>query len=183
MRYVLDPSQGRFTVQAFATGLLSGLGHSPTFAIREYTGELNFSPDAPTEASFRLTVKPDSLQVTDSVSAKDRQEIERQMREDVFQTATYPEIVFHSTGITADQIADDWYRLQIAGELQLHGVKKPHSVDVQLRLADDQARLSGQCPLSQSAYRIKQVSALGGTIKLKDEVKFDFDLVGRKQSE
>ena len=183
IRYTLDPAASRFTVQAFVSGMLSGLGHSPIFAIREFTGELRFAPDSPGEGSFRLTVKTDSLAVTDSVSPKDRDEIVSRMRQEVLETATYPEIVFQSTQMTADKIADDWYRLQLAGELRLHGVMKPHKLDTQLRLADDQARLSGQCTLLQSAYRIKPVTALAGMIQLKDELKFDFDLVGQKQAE
>jgi polyisoprenoid-binding protein YceI len=183
MRYVPDPSQGRFTVRAFSGGMLSLLGHSPTFAVRDFGGELRFAPDAPAGAAIRITVKADSLTVTDPVSPKDREEIERRTREEVLETAKYPEIVYQSTEIKADKIADNWYRLQITGELSLHGVKKPHPVDAQLRLLDDEVRLSGQCTLSPSAYRIKPVTALGGTIKLKDELKFDFDLVGRKQDE
>ena len=181
IRYTLDPSPSRFTVQAFAGGMLSGLGHSPTFAIREFSGELLFAPDAPATASFRLSVKAASLAVTDSVSAKDRDDIEGRMRQEVLETSTHPEIVYQSTQIAADKVADGWYRLRLGGELRLHGVKKPHPVDAQLRLAEDQVRVSGQCTLLLSAYRIKQVTALGGLIKLKDELKFDFDLVGRKQ--
>ena len=183
MRYVLEPSSSRFTVQAFASGMLSGLGHSPTFAVREFTGELRFAPDAPAEASLRVTVKADSLAVTDSVSPKDRDEIESRMRQEVLETAAHPEVVYQSTGVTADKIADNWYRLRFAGELRLHGVAKPHAVDAQLRVQDDQVRLGGDFTLAQSAYRIKPVSALGGMIKLKDELKFAFDLVGRKQDE
>ena len=39
MRSVLDPAPGRFTMQAFARGALSAFAHSPTFAVRDYTGE------------------------------------------------------------------------------------------------------------------------------------------------
>src|SRR5262249_86255 len=124
-----------------------------------------------------------SLKLTDAVSAKDREEIEGRMQQEVLETATYPEIVFQSTEVKADKVTDDWYRLGITGELRLHGVKKPFRVDAQVRLSDDEARLSGQGTLSQSAYRIKEVSALGGMIKLKDELKLDFDLLGRKQAE
>jgi polyisoprenoid-binding protein YceI len=163
--------------------MLSALGHSPTFAIRQFTGELRFAPDALPEASFHLTVTADSLTVADSVSPKDRAEIEGQMRQEVLETAVFPEIVFQSTEITADKIADNWYRLRLKGELRLHGVKRAQSVDAQLMVLEDQVRLSGQCTLLLSAYRIKRVSALGGLIKLKDELKFDFDLVGRKRNE
>jgi polyisoprenoid-binding protein YceI len=183
VRYILDPASSRFTVQAFAGGMLSGLGHSPTFAIREFTGELRFMPGTFADASFHLTVKADSLTVADSVSPKDRAEIEGQMRQEVLETAIYPEILFQSGEITADRVADSWYRLRLKGELRLHGVKRQQPVDAQLRILDDQVRLSGRCTLSLSAYRIKLVSALGGLIKLKDELKFDFDLAGRKPDE
>jgi polyisoprenoid-binding protein YceI len=183
MRYVLDPSQSRSTVQAFARGMLAGFGHNPTFAIRDFSGELRFAPDALAEASFHMTVEAASLAVTGPVGPKDREEIEGRMRQEVLETAVYPEIVYQSTRITAHRIADNWYRLQIGGELGLHGVKRPHPVDAQLRLSEDLARLGGQFTLSQSAYRIKRVSALGGLIHLQDELKFEFDIVGRKQGE
>jgi polyisoprenoid-binding protein YceI len=181
MRYVWEPSQSRFTVQGFARGMLAGFGHNPTFTVREFSGELDISPEAPTEASLRLAIKPESLRVTGSVSPKDREEIESRMRQEVLETAVFPEIVYQSAQISADQIADNWYRLQINGELSLHGVKKTQPVDMQLRLSEDQARLTGQCALLQSAYRIKRVSALGGMIHLQDELKLDFDIAGRPQ--
>ncbi|HZY84092.1 MAG TPA: hypothetical protein VFE78_04635 [Gemmataceae bacterium] len=37
-RYRLGPELRQFTVQAFASGMLSFLGHSPTFAVRDFTG-------------------------------------------------------------------------------------------------------------------------------------------------
>jgi polyisoprenoid-binding protein YceI len=181
VRYLLDPAPSRFTVQAFAGGMLSALGHSPTFAIRDFTGELRFTPETLAEGSFQLTVKADSLTVTDSVSPKDREEIESRMRQEVLETAAYPEVVFQAAEITADKVADNWYRLRLKGELRLHGVKRPQPVDAQLRILDDQVRLSGECTLLLSAYRLKRVSALGGMIKLKDELKFSFDIVGRKE--
>jgi hypothetical protein len=35
--------------------------------------------------------------------------------------------------------------------------------------------------LKQTDYRIKLVAVAGGTIKVKDELKFSFDIVARKQ--
>lgn len=180
-RYTFDPSASRFTVQAFASGMLGALGHSPTFAIREFTGELAFQAETLADVAVRLTVAAESLSLTDPVSAKDREEIEGRMRQEVLETGTYPEITFESTSAAADRITGNWYRLQLKGTLRLHGVTGTQAVDAQLRMVDDEARLSGQCSLLLSAYRIKPVTALGGMIKLKDELKLDFELVGRKQ--
>jgi polyisoprenoid-binding protein YceI len=182
-RYTLDPASSRFTVQAFAAGMFSGLGHSPTFAVRELSGELRFTPETLADAAFHLSVRADSLTLTDPVSPKDREEIEGRMRREVLETAVYPEIDFQSAEIAADKVADNWYRLRLKGELRLHGVKRAQPLDAQLRIFEDQARLSGQCTLLLSAYRIKPVTALGGLIKLKDELKFDFDLAAGKPDE
>jgi len=181
MRYLLDASQSRFTVQAFARGALSALGHSPTFAVGAFTGEFRCPPEAIAEGALHLTIQADSLALADSVSAKDRDDIESRMRQEVLESATYPEIVFQSSQIKADKIAEGWYRLGIVGNLTLHGVTNLHQIDAQLRMMEDEMRLSGDCMLLQPRYHIKRVSALGGMITLKDELKCVFDLVGRKQ--
>jgi polyisoprenoid-binding protein YceI len=181
MHYVAEPAQSRLTVQAIAAGMLSSLGHSPTFAVRDFTAELHFNPQAPGDATLRLTIRTDSLALADSASAKDRAEIEGRMRGEVLETASFPEVVYHASVAKADTIAEEWYRLELAGDLRLHGARKPHRMEAQLRLSEVEAHLSGRCPLSQSAYRIRPVTALGGLIKVKDELKFNFDIVFKKQ--
>jgi len=180
-RYSLSPERSRFTVQAFATGMLSGFAHSPTFAVRAFAGEIRFEADEPANASLQMTVRADSLELTDKLSDKDRQEIQRAMREEVLQTAKYPEISFASTQIAVTKIADNWFRVQMKGEMRLHGVTKPQEIDAQLRLSAGELRMSGDLMLSQTAYGVKRASALGGAIKVKDELKFVFDLVGAKE--
>ncbi len=53
-RYVIDSRASRFTVQAFATGLLAKMGHNPTIGIRDFSGEMKFNPDKLEAGSFRL---------------------------------------------------------------------------------------------------------------------------------
>jgi len=181
--YLLDPGPSRFTVQAFASGMLSALAHSPVVAIRDFTGELRFDPDRFEDVSLRLAVRADSLEVTDNVRAGDRREIENTMRKEVLETERYPEIVFQSTGAAVSKVAESWYRLLLQGTLSLHGVVNTQQVDTQLRVLEDGMRLHGEFKLSQSAYRIKRVTAVGGMITLKDELKFAFDIVGQKGEE
>jgi polyisoprenoid-binding protein YceI len=182
MRYLFHASDSRFTVQAFARGALAALGHNPTFAVRDFTGEIDFSPDAIARASVKLTIQADSLALVDAVSAKDRAEIESRMRQEVLAIAPYPAIAFESTEISVNKISEGWYRLAITGKLSLHGVTKTQRVDAQFRLMEAEARLSGDTKLLQSAYRIKPVSALAGMLQLQDELKVAFDLVAGRQS-
>ena len=48
-------------------------------------------------------------------------------------------------------------------------------------MTGDMLRAFGECSLRQSDYKIRLVSAMGGGLKVKDEVKLSFDLVARKQ--
>lgn len=62
VRYRVDPGPSRFTVQAFATGLLSAFAHSPTFAVRTYTGEAEFPESGFQNGRLVMTVRADSLE-------------------------------------------------------------------------------------------------------------------------
>ena len=181
VRYLIDKSSSRFTVRAFATGMLSSLGHSPTFAIRDFAGELEFSPDAPAASSLRLAIKADSLEVMDDIKSKDRQEMESTMNNTVLETAKYPEIAFASTSVSATQLGEGRYQAQLNGNLTLHGADAPGAIPAQVTLMGDMLRAGGEFPLLQTNYGIKPVSVAGGTLKLKDELKFAFDIVARKQ--
>jgi polyisoprenoid-binding protein YceI len=180
--FVIVGKRSRFTVRAFAGGMLSALGHNPTIAIREFVGDIRFRRDKLDEASLRLSIRSDSLRITDDVSEKDRQEIERQMRDDVLEASKYPEIVFDTNGVIAEPIFDGQYKVEINGKLSLHGVTRDFLIPCRLIVSDDSLRASGEFSLLQSDYRIKPVSAAGGTIKLKDELKFSFDIVAQKKA-
>ena len=180
--YRIDVGMSRFTVRAFATGLLSSLGHSPTLAIRDYTGEANFVSSNPEQSAIRISVKPASLTVTDDVSQKDRADIESRMNQDVLETSSYPEIVFESTQVLANKLSDDRYAANVTGNLVLHGINRQEKISAQVSVTGDVLRAYGEFTLRQSDYRIKLVSVAGGTLKVKDEVKLAFDFTARKQS-
>ncbi len=181
MTYSIDKSSSRFTVRAFATGMLSSLGHSPTFAIRDFHGDLEFAPESLTAASLRVNVRADSLEVMDDIKSKDRQEMESTMNSSVLETAKFPEISFASTTVAATQLGDSRYQANINGNLTLRGMTRPVTIPTQVTLMGDMLRAGGEFPLLQSNFGIAPVSAAGGTIKLKDELKFSFDIVARKQ--
>ena len=180
--YRIDVGMSRFTVRAFATGLFSSLGHSPTLAIRDYTGEATFVSSNPEQSAIRISVKPASLTVTDDVSQKDRADIESRMNQDVLETSSYPEIVFESTQVLANKLSDDRYAANVTGNLVLHGINRQEKISAQVSVTGDVLRAYGEFTLRQSDYRIKLVSVAGGTLKVKDEVKLAFDFTARKQS-
>jgi polyisoprenoid-binding protein YceI len=181
LRFVVDTRLSGFTVQAFAGGFLSGFAHSPTFAIRGMSSEVWLDPEDLHSASLRIEIQADSLQLLDEVNEGDRREIERVMRQEAMETATYPTIVFQSTGVTATRTGEGQYSLTLEGDLSLHGVTRRFTMPARVLVTGDTLRAFGEFWLKLSDYKIKRVSVAGGAIKVKDELKFSFDLVARKQ--
>jgi polyisoprenoid-binding protein YceI len=179
--YLIDKSTSRFTVRAFAGGMLSAMGHNPTIAIRAFTGEASFDPDVPADATLKLEVRADSLEVTDEISSKDRHEIESTMNAKVLESGKYPAITFESTGITAEKLGDGRYKVVLNGSLKLRDVTRDVPLTAQVNLNAGMLRASGEFSILQSAFGIPPVSVAGGALKLKDELKFTFDIVARKQ--
>ncbi|HTB13343.1 MAG TPA: YceI family protein [Bryobacteraceae bacterium] len=181
MTYLIDKSSSKFTVRAFATGMLSSFGHNPTLAIRKFEGEIEFSPDDLTKSSLHVSAGADSLEVTDDIKSKDRQEMESTMNDSVLETAKYPEISFASTSVSASQLGENRYQMSLNGNLSLHGVTRPVTIPTQVTLLGDMLRAGGEFTLLQTSFGIALVSVAGGTLKLKDELKFSFDIVARKK--
>jgi polyisoprenoid-binding protein YceI len=176
-RYRLSAGESRFTVQAFAEGLFSSFGHDPIIAIRDFAGEAECAPDTLEAAKLRVTVKAASLAVAGNVSEKDRLEIERMMHEQVLETARHPEIVFESTSITASRLSGGRYRVRVIGDLTLHGVTGRNLwIQAEVKTTDADLRAQGEFTLRQTDYQIKPVSVAGGTLKVKNELKFSFDI-------
>jgi polyisoprenoid-binding protein YceI len=179
-RFVIDCRSSRFTVRAFATGLLSAMGHSPTIGIRDFSGEVKFDPDQLKAEAFRITIKSSSLGVQDDVSDKDRREMERLMNQEVLETAKFPQILYEASGVPVTAMGGSLYSATLNGNLTLHGVTRSEPIAVRVASMSTMLRASGEFSLSQSNYAIKPVSVAGGALKLKDELKFQFDIVARK---
>ena len=182
VRYLIDGRNSTFTVRAFATGLLSPLGHNPTIAIPDLEGEIVFNREAMEQSSLRIVIHAASLTVTDDIREKDREEINRTMQEEVLESDSYPDIVYECSRLTASKVGEGQYWGTLNGELTLHGVKRSQPVPVRISLNGDLLRATGDFSVRQSDYEIRPVSAAGGTIKLKDELKLSFDISAHKQT-
>ena len=180
-RYVIDGRASRFTVRAFATGLLARMGHNPTIGIRDLSGEMTFNPDQLEAASFRILIKSTSLSVQDDISSKDLREMERLMNQEVLETEKFPEIVYEATSISVTRMVDMLSSATLNGKLTMHGVTRNQTIVVRVALLGSMLRASGDFTLDQTDYSIKLVSVAGGALKLKDELKFSFEMVARKQ--
>ena len=177
MLYGIDTEKSGLTVHATSGGMLSMLAHNPTFAVRDFAGELRWQLDAAAEHGFDMTVRADSLTLVDDVRPADRAEVEGRMRREVLETEAFPEIAYCAKEIVTTGGSGNKFRLRMHGALALHGVANPLLVDADLVRHEGGVRMQGSFPLRMSEYRIRPVTALGGAIQLRDQLRLDFDLV------
>jgi polyisoprenoid-binding protein YceI len=182
VRYVIDVKASTFSVQAFATGLLASFGHDPKIAIRDFQGDVYFNLTGLTleGARLNLSIQASSLEVVDDVSEKDRQEIDRKMRNEVLETDRFPEVLYECSRVSASG-SGDRYWVALNGDLTLHGVTRAQPISARVIVNGTSVRATGDFSVRQSDYEITPVSAAAGAVKIKDEVKCTFDIVARKQ--
>jgi len=179
VHYTIDPASSRFTVRAFAAGLLSGLGHNPVIAIRDFAGEVNFTPDGLTKSSVEIAIQAGSFEVQNDVSEKDLREITPTMNDQVLEVKRFPEIAFESRQVSGMKLGESLYVVKIESDLFLHGVTRPQTLSANVAPADDKLRAYGEFSIKQSDFKIRLVSVAGGALKVKDELKLSFDIVAK----
>jgi polyisoprenoid-binding protein YceI len=118
----------------------------------------------------RLVIESAQLKALDPQLSPDKraQVQERMLGPEVLDVKQYPRIVFQSTGV--EQTAPD--RLVVRGSLSLHGQTRPVVVNVRT----DNGHYVGTSSIKQREFGITPVSIAGGTVKVKDELKIDFDI-------
>ena len=181
--FIFDSRASSFKVQAFVSGLLSAMGHNPTIGIEKFSGEVDFNPETNEASDFRLAIQAASLAVRDDVSDKDRREIERIMKDEVLEVSKYPEITYVAPEISVSRMDLALYSATMNGRVSFHGTSRVQRVTARIAALGEVVRASGTFILRQSDYQVKPVSVAGGALKLKDELKFSFDIVARKQEQ
>jgi len=180
-RYRLDSSQSKFIAHAMAGGLLWFKGHDHLVAIREFSGEAQLTSDQITPASLEITAKTGSMVETSSVfTDQQKQIIDKELREIVLQPDQYPDIVFRSTQVSGKKLSADQYDLNITGNLTLHGVTRQIIIPSKISSTGSDIRAVGEFSIDRSDFKVKATSAFHGLVRVRDKIKFTFDIVGHR---
>jgi polyisoprenoid-binding protein YceI len=164
----IDTQRSALTVRVYKAGMFSPFGHEHT--IRAPIQDGTFDED---RRSVEFVVDSRTLRVVDSgVSDKDRADIQNTMLSPkVLDSSQFGEIRFHSTQVSGS----GENRWTVHGDLTLHGQTHPVKVDVERQ----DGRYRGFGRLRQSEFGITPVAVAGGTIKVKDEVRVEFEVMGK----
>ena len=181
-RYELDASQSKFTAHALAGGLLWFKGHNHLIAIRDFTGEAQFTSTSITPASLQINAKAASMvETSDVFTEQQKQIINKELREIVLHPDQYPEIIFRSTSVTGKPISIDEYDLKITGDLTLHGVTRQINIPTKITVRGNELRAQGEFSIDRGDFNVKATSAVHGLVRVRKKVKFTFDIVGHRR--
>lgn len=182
-RFRLDSSQSKFIAHALRGGLLWFKGHEHLVAARDFTGEAHITPDKIAPASLQLTVMTDSMvETSDAFTEPQKQIINRELREIVLEPAKYPEIVFRSTEVKGKALGNGQYDLKIRGDLTLHGVTRHIVIPAKVTVTGNDLRAVGEFSINRGDFNVKATSAFHGMVRVRNKVKFTFDIFGHEDS-
>lgn len=164
----IDTEKSALTVRVYKAGLFSAFGHD-----HEIRAPIQHGSFDEKNKTVEFTVKSHTLRVIDpGASESDRNQVQETMLgPKVLDTSQFPQIRFSSTKI--EDAGPNKFSVQ--GDLTLHG--QTHPVSVQVELVD--GRYRGSAKLRQTEFGMTPVSIAGGSVKVKDEVRVEFEIVGK----
>ena len=161
----IDTSKSVVTVEVKKAGIFAAFAHDHEIAAPIAGGTVNTA-----SRTVELRFNSGMLQVRDrGISEKERADIQDTMLgAEVLDAQRYPEIVFRSTSVEPGG-QEFW---KVHGDLTVHGQTRPVSVDVR----DNSGHYTGSLLLRQSEFGIKPIKIAGGTVRVKDEIRINFDI-------
>ena len=162
----IDPERSTITIRVSKSGLFRAFAddHEIQAPIKSGAVDDGMSP------GVKVVVDAGRMRVLDpGSSAQDRQQVQtRMIGPEVLDANRFPEIHFESTSVDRLE-SGDW---TVRGQLTLHGQTRP----VTVKVAREQGHFKGSASLRQTDFGITPVSVAGGTVKVKDEVRIEFDV-------
>ena len=161
---LIDTERSRITVRVFKSGLFRAFADDHIIEAPLAEGSVDDPPHV------QIVIDTRRMRVLDPGLPKgDRQEVQtRMLGSEVLDVNRFQRISFHSLAI---QRLDTGGWL-VRGELELHG--QIHEIMVNVFF--ESSHYKGSASLRQSDFGIAPISILGGTVKVKDEIKIDFDI-------
>lgn len=168
-------------VRAFAGGLLWFKGKDHFIAVRDFSGEATLTEGTVVPATLQITIKSDSLVETrDIFTEQEKQIINKELREIVLEPEKYPEITFKSTNITGKLNSTGQFEARIDGDMTLHGVTRRITIPAVVTVSGSDLRARGDFTVERSDFNVKATSAVHGMVRVRDKLKFTFDIVAHR---
>lgn len=178
----VDSAASTVMVHVGRAGLLAVAGHDHEVAVADVQGTIALDLADVSRSHATLQLKATTMRVTGrGEPAGDVAEVQRVMLSDrVLDVQRYPTIVFESRRILPGARTSNRLVFRVEGQLTLRGTTRPLSAPVEVRLSDDHITATGKATVRQTDFGIRPVTAVAGTVRVKDEVEIVFRIVARR---
>jgi polyisoprenoid-binding protein YceI len=186
MALTVDVSSSQILIEVGKTGMLGFAGHAHEVAATDVRGRITFDPADLSRTSIRLEFPAAALRLTGKDEpAADVVEVQKVMQSDrVLDAARYPTLTFASRRVDVTPRGAGSVDVVIDGDMTLHAVTHPVTIRASV-LLDAGGRLTaqGSFVLKQTDFGMVPVTAMGGTIRVRDELDIRFVLRTRPSDE
>jgi polyisoprenoid-binding protein YceI len=171
--FAIDTEHSSITVRVYKAGLFSVFAHDHEIRAPISGGSITVSPNPGVE----FAVPTGKMVVLDPDLGSDkRAEVQSTMLgPQVLDAERYPEIRFRSTEAESSS-GKKW---TVKGQLSIRDRTRPVQVVAQ---QGSGAGYRGAVRISQKDFGIQPISLAGGTIKVKDEIQIEFEIVPEGRS-
>jgi polyisoprenoid-binding protein YceI len=161
----IDVEHSTMTIHVFKTGMFSFAGDNHEIRAPLVSGRVDQG-----KRTVELTVDARKMKVLDpKMSESKRAQVqEKMLSPEVLDPERYPEIKFQSTDVKGSG-----QQLTVTGDLTLHGQTHP----VVVAATGGDSGYKGKATIKQTDFGMKPVTVGGGTVKVKDEVEIEFEIV------
>jgi len=167
----IDAAHSVITVHVFKSGLFSAFADNHEIRAPISGGLLD-----ETGRRVELVIDAGKLMALDpSLTPEKRREVQQRMLgPEVLDSDRFHEIRFEASKV--EQTSRDHFL--VSGSLSLHGRTQP----ISLHILHSNGRYHGDAILKQLDFGITPVSVAGGTVKVKNELKIEFDIATEAES-
>ena len=162
----IDVEHSLLAVLVYKSGLFSAFADNHVISAPIAAGSI--SEESP--LTIDMMVRSADLRVLDpGLSSERRAEVQaRMLGSEVLDVAKFPEIAFAST--TIEPAGTD--RWKVTGHLTIHGQTRAIAFSV----VGAAGRYYGEVLIKQRDFGIEPIKVAGGTVKVKDELKVQFEI-------
>jgi polyisoprenoid-binding protein YceI len=177
----LIPGESAVKIHVGKSGPFAGLAHEHDVSAPAFAGEVTLDADALNGGAVSVTFDARKMLVAPQHEPGDAPKVQATMLgPQVLDTARYPSIRFTSSRVSSRQVDPNVYRVDVTGQLELHGVKRSVTLPLLVELRGERLVATGQVALRQTEFGITPIRLAAGAVTVPDEITVQLRLVARE---
>jgi polyisoprenoid-binding protein YceI len=176
--YAVDAGASEVRIHVGKSGAFGFAGHTHEVTA-PVKGEVVADPDNLGGSRVSLTFDTGEMKVlAEGEPAGDPPKVEEAMKgPKLLEVSRFPTITFKSQKVTGRPAAGGAYDLELAGEMNIHGVTHALTLPVHVEVAGQTLTATGKAVLRHDEFGLQPIAAGGGTVKVKNEIGVTYRIV------